>query len=289
MTLSPEEIPCQDWDQLQSNIDRLAGSKPYKWLFRGQSKASWGLEPRIEREHDFAFLSETERQMIEDFRSKAHLHTEHVPRHEDTAGWLSMMQHHGAPTRLLDWTYSAYVALFFAVEAEWDGTEDCALWGVHLEAMVGVGRRCAQRLFDLPRDAVFASPPYFQNLALGPYFVRGNGTGLVVDILPQFHVSRLSSQQGCFLLNCNRFMRFEDSLLEMMTGFSSRWLVRITFPRSLRIECLKRLMHFNIHPATLFPDLDGLARFISLKTKLFPVSRSPGDTLADAVNQRGGA
>ena len=287
MALAPEEIHCQSWAQLEAAIERLTGCRPYEWFFRGQREASWGLEPRIERECDLALLKGAERQMLGDFRSKAHLHTTHVPQSEDTAGWLAMMQHHGAPTRLLDWTYSAYVALFFAVEAEGENGDDAALWGIHIDALEGVSRRRAERILDVAPGAVFGSPPHFDTLAFGPYFVHGSNTGLVVSILPQFQVSRLSSQQGCFLFNCNAFMRFEDSLAEMMTGAPSRWLVRIAFPSRLRAECLRRLMHFNIHPATLFPDLDGLAGLVRLKNKLFPYPHKPGDILVDAAKQCG--
>jgi FRG domain len=256
-------------------------------VFPRPEKGVGGLEPRIERECSLMLLKETERQMLGDFRSKAHLYTAHTPQPEDSAGWLAMMQHHGVPTRLLDWTYSAYVALFFAVEVEGDEADDAALWGIHIDALEGTSRRRAARILDVPGDAVLGAPIHFNTLAFGPYFVPGTNTGLAVPILPQFQVSRLSSQQGCFLFNCNAFMRFEDSLLEMMTGMPSRWLVRIRFPRQLRDEVLRRLMHFNVHPATLFPDLDGLAGFIRLKNTLFPYPHKPGDVLIDAPTQCG--
>jgi hypothetical protein len=60
----------------------------------------------------------------------------------------------------------------------------------------------------------------------------------------------------------------------MMKGVTSDWLFRITFSAGLREEFLRRFMILNIHPVTLFPDLDGLAKFVSLKSKLFPASGS---------------
>ena len=281
MALTPEEVRCESWDRLESTIERFAGPKPYEWFFRGQRQASWGLEPRIEREFNLAFIEGAERQMLGDFKSKAHLYTASTPAGEDTAGWLAMMQHHGTPTRLLDWTYSAYVALFFAVEAEGGDGDDAAIWGIHIDAFEGVSRRRAARIRDIGAGAVLAAADPFNTLAFGPYFVPGTETGLVVQILPQYQVSRLSAQQGCFLFNCNAYKRFEDSLLEMMSGVPCRWLIKITFPRGLRDECLKRLMHFNIHPATLFPDLDGLAKFVRLKSTLFPYPHKPSDVLIE--------
>jgi hypothetical protein len=66
-------------------------------------------------------------------------------------------------------------------------------------------------------------------------------------------------------------MTFEESLADMMKEEVGAWLFRITFSQQMRETCLKRLMHFNVRPATLFPDLEGLARFINLKNELFPV------------------
>jgi hypothetical protein len=131
-----------------------------------------------------------------------------------------------------------------------------------------VSRNRAERLFGISHGDVLESQEHFNKLAFGPYFLPGDNEGLVVRVLPQLQISRLSSQQGCFLFNCNSNIRFEESLQQMMAGVTRRWLVRIRFSRRERVEYLKRLMLFNIHPGTLFPDLDGLARFIRLKNKL---------------------
>jgi hypothetical protein len=66
--------------------------------------------------------------MVGRFRQDAHrgLAPFVVPSNDYVLNWWPLMRHYGAPTRLLDWSLSPYVALYFAVEEPWD--EDGALW-----------------------------------------------------------------------------------------------------------------------------------------------------------------
>jgi hypothetical protein len=289
MSLSVNELLCATWADLENAIEVLVGPDPYQWLFRGHQQASWQLEPRIERECSLPQLVQTELALYDGFRSKAHLYTTQLPPLEDAVSWLATMQHHGIPTRLLDWSYSAYVALFFAIETNVSSTgaglsrcarcaevrkpqakdEYAAVWALHTATLATVSRKLADHMFGFPEGASFESPEHFKRMAFPPAFLD-DLAGLVVPILPRFHVSRLSSQQGCFLLNCNYGITFQDSLADMMKGVNTTWLYKIRFPITLRPECLKRLMHFNIHPASLYPDLDGLAKFLTMKNELFP-------------------
>ncbi len=85
---------------------------------------------RFERVCPSQVRYQTEKQLFHDFTSKAHLYTSHLPSEDDHLSWIAAMQHHGVPTRLLDWTYSPYVALFFAVANQ--GEEDRAgVWAIH--------------------------------------------------------------------------------------------------------------------------------------------------------------
>jgi len=63
------------------------------------------------------------------FERKSHLFLADPPRHDDQIEWLALMQHHGAPTRLLDFTWSPYVAAFFALER---ASDDAAVWALNL-------------------------------------------------------------------------------------------------------------------------------------------------------------
>src|SRR5262249_49577051 len=103
------------------------------WIFRGQRNASWLLETTLERV--VRRLNGTIKQharkvevcLLREFMRRFHHYSDYVPRENDEIEWFALMQHHGAPTRLLDWTMSIYVATYFALE----GAEaDCAVWAI---------------------------------------------------------------------------------------------------------------------------------------------------------------
>jgi FRG domain len=100
--------------------DNLPSTKaPQWWMFRGTSKP-YPLQTSLERALQGADIAladgrDIERQMLQEFKRRAHFYVSPLPNEGDILGWLALMQHYGAPTRLLDWTYSFYVAAFFAL------------------------------------------------------------------------------------------------------------------------------------------------------------------------------
>lgn len=115
----------------------VAGPQYQNWAFRGHSDAEWPLYSSLSRYlkdykiHPQAWAVQEER-IGRIFRRKAHLFLDHVPHDQDAFQWLALMQHHGAPTRLLDFTWSPFVAAFFALER---ATKDAAVWAVFVPAM----------------------------------------------------------------------------------------------------------------------------------------------------------
>ena len=135
------------WEQL---VDRFnwhsqvaqSGSKPTpQWLFRGQREACWRLKTSLERAFEMvpnpgavvATNADLELGLLRKFRRECHrFGLSSTPAEDDRVEWFAWMQHHGAPTRLLDCTYSLFVAVFFALE-EAEGTS--AVWAFDVDKM----------------------------------------------------------------------------------------------------------------------------------------------------------
>ncbi len=84
------------------------------WIFRGQA-SKFALEPSIWRQESSLPVPALELMVLNEFKARArnHLNPRSIP--TTTLDWLALMQHHGAPTRLLDFSYSPFVALYFAI------------------------------------------------------------------------------------------------------------------------------------------------------------------------------
>ena len=124
-----------------------AHHKSTEWFFRGQSDARWRLRPLLERLTSYpigtpdearkqgavselmqdAFYAEFE--LSREFKRRAHHYINNLPAETENIEWLALMQHHGVPTRLLDWTLSPYVAAYFAVY-EANLAQDASVWAI---------------------------------------------------------------------------------------------------------------------------------------------------------------
>ena len=102
--------------RFKADLDAASAS----W-FRGQSKAKWELLPSLARQRGD---HETESDLLARFKQNATLLLSPVPGTEWE--WLTVMQHHGVMTRLLDWTESPLTGMYFATNGNADS--DGALW-----------------------------------------------------------------------------------------------------------------------------------------------------------------
>lgn len=135
------EIVIADRATFVEFIDKALDAKeltpfiPSSYVFRGQARSDWPLRHSLRRAG--LTLPAADLLRVEELASEA-CHR-HVYQHLDAATiqqavgsrvpWWILMQHHGAPTRLLDWTASAYVAAYCAVVSEPDAAG--AVWAVH--------------------------------------------------------------------------------------------------------------------------------------------------------------
>lgn len=122
-----ENRNCSDWAEIakcleefpppEIGIDYEGEVTSEAWVFRGLQSSSYELQPAIERAAESKGMpwSALEVLVSSEFKSRAHMHfsAHSIPQDEFT--WLAQMQHYSIPTRLLDFTYSPFVALYFAI------------------------------------------------------------------------------------------------------------------------------------------------------------------------------
>ena len=245
-----EEIRIRTWDDYQRV---LAERQLDGWAFRGQASSEWPLYSSLSRYlrsfgiHVRAW-AEQEARIIRIFRRKAHLFLTHTPAEGDTFEWLALMQHHGAPTRLLDFTWSPYVAAFFALE---HATSEAAVWLMHPRV---VRAHAERELEDAGVDGKSLGTWFegvFERLHLRNIY-------RIVNLGEAFRMNqRLIAQSGTFATP-----GVLDVPLEELVPHEAIIKLRIDTKRT-RDAAMRDLYLMNMTHATLFPDLDGLARSLA--------------------------
>jgi hypothetical protein len=243
-----EEIRIQDWEQLVSVARGHDG-----WAFRGQREASWALESSLSR-YLRAFVAQRdewsarEQRAVRIFRRKAHNFLQEKELLNDDLRCLALMQHHGAPTRMLDFTKSPYVAVFFAVEA---ASGDSSLFALNTPALFNAAPK---RHPSLLRGRIDPREP--GNLT--KYFL-GNRHPVLWIGEPERMDRRLVAQSGTFVVPGTLHQTLDELVTSYACG-SEPLIKKFVLPQSLRREAMESLYRMNITHATLFPDLEGLAK-----------------------------
>lgn len=243
-------VPLTRWAEFVGHTDALEG-----WAFRGHVSAQWPLFPSLTRRLQ-QFSPEPrlwplrEARAMRVFRRKAHIHLHDRSALDDDLRCLALMQHHGASTRLLDFTKSPFVAAFFALES---ATRDVAVYALNTPAL---WHRAPS--FDPTLTRARIDPRVPGNFER---FFQGNRLPLLWFGEPSEMDSRLVAQSGLFVVP-----GVLDQPLEAILdnyGGSDDLLTKFVLPLSMRDEAMRALYRMNVTYATLFTDLDGLARSVS--------------------------
>jgi len=214
------------------------------WLFRGYRCPDWQLETSLERASKRCGVSASscEKAIWEEFRRHAHSYMQRVPADSDTFEWLAFMQHYGAPTRLLDFTFSFWIALFFAFE---DADAECAVIALD------------------PNSLAENKPGKDFNKILRENIESGKHTDdYLYANVPFYTNERLAIQKGTFVFSLNLKRKFHDLLIE-----NRKVVTKLVVKSSLFPSIRRRLNDFNCNSRVLFPGIDGYARYFKNHTK----------------------
>jgi hypothetical protein len=272
--IATETVPS--WQQFQEVFTGRFQERG--WAFRGHEKWHWRLETALERAclrtvtlpGDPPIIGEMlmdpdglERDLLLRFQRRAHQYIQNPPDDADVLDWLAFMQHHGVPTRLMDWTLSPYVALYFALENSRPDT-DCAVWAIDTYWL-------REKATETLRVADPRFPTTMQVRAFNQYLngilFSGHNPNVVVVADPIKMNERAAAQQGMFLYDLSHTGAFDIPLLQMLVlptppPLPVIWKFRISTAE--RVHFLRELNWMNINGASLFPGLDGFARSLRL-------------------------
>lgn len=206
--------------------------------------------------------------IVREFMRRAHHYLPDTPGPDDWIEWLALMQHHGAPTRLLDWTYSLQVAAHFALtHVSRELGADLAIWMVNtewcLESSVQACGDAGQPVSALCMRAFRrdTDPGASKELLLG--FLPP----CVWPISPFRLNERLTLQKGLFLAPADVRKSFVVNLTALPEHENPSNLVCLVLKHSEIAQLGKELYDSNVTEATLFPGLDGFARSLRVSAR----------------------
>lgn len=229
------------WSNFLSKVDDKINAVTKKGYgvpyFRGHGDVSWPLKPSLGRK---IYPPDTESVLYHDFLIHAGTL---LPANNTPWDILFTMRHHGVPTRLLDWTETFSVALYFAVK---NFSGRAAIW--ILDAAELNDRSCDRA--NILHPEIDLSHNYYD------YFISKSESfiGQAVAVRPTKTYLRVSAQRGVFTVH-NDLDNSLDALFPESTS-------KIILHRSALPEAKKFLDLSGINEYTLFPDLDGLSRWL---------------------------
>lgn len=222
------------------------------YAYRGMGSARYDLETGLVRlggPH-----RRQEAALLRNFRKYAH--RDSVPG-DSIWNWLALAQHHGLPTRILDWTFSPYVALHFATEDVDRFDTDAVVWCLNY----------VQAHAHLPsalRAALEAEEAHVFNTEMLGHVAAtlSDFDGLSDDLFVAFFEppsldDRIVNQFALFSLMSSPSARLEDWLLRHSSLYR-----RLIIPAALKWEVRDKLDQANMTERVLFPGLDGLSRWL---------------------------
>jgi hypothetical protein len=218
-----------------------------RYWFRGHEDLTFGLIPSALRYPEFARRAKALELMAE-FKRVAAIKLPRPPAPSNELEWALIAQHHGLPTRLLDWTESATTALYFACKKEdRDGTI-FILNPVSLNRLSYPGK---PRVLD-PQQDIATITTY---LRMSGKHVRGGRSPVAIN--PVWNSERLMIQRGVFTLHGNKFD---------LEGVPS--LAAILILREYKLRLRSELERIGVDEMTLFPELEHVSAHLKRRAGL---------------------
>jgi type I restriction enzyme M protein len=193
-----------------------------RWVFRGHANSSYNLLPSVGRGgHTSRSPEKYEKSLFDIFRREAVGYISSTP--SDDWEWLSLAQHHGLPTRLIDWTNNILAALYFAVDSH--PNADGEVFALHAPNKASE-RKVAGSPFTISKPI-----KYYPNLV----------------------TPRIRAQEGLFVVCSNLEIPLDQ-------GLRTDWSIeKLRILKENKEKIRYTLFRLGVHESSIYPDINGLS------------------------------
>ncbi|MCO6490615.1 MAG: FRG domain-containing protein [Phaeodactylibacter sp.] len=246
----------KDWTHLQEVLYYDSWNEPLHrfrsaYVYRGLEDCSYQLSSTLNRLGE----SHLEKHLLRNFRKYSHKQI--TSEYKSVWNWLALAQHHGLPTRLLDWTYSPYVALHFATADFTKYKKDGMIWAVnYVDSKAYLPDQLA-RIIEEEGSHIFTAEMLEREVSTLPALGRLKKEDFAVFFEPPSIDDRIVNQYAVFSMMSN-----PNILISEWLKCNDVSYFKIVIPAALKWEIRDKLDQSNINERVLFPGLDGLATWL---------------------------
>jgi len=210
--------------------------------FRGHANAMWKLQPHYDR----LTSPMKEMELVNKFRQNANLLLTHAPHTPYDFGWMFLMQHYGVPTRLLDWTESPLVALYFAVEDRNPAhyKKDAAVW---ILFPLELNHHSTKTQVYIPSF----EDEWLANYSVDQYSKEKDNGILPIAAIATRNNPRIQAQAGVFTIS-----HLKKAAIEDIEGGAH--CVKLTIPAASKPRIQQELRILGINRFQIFPELTSI-------------------------------
>ncbi|MBQ7488027.1 MAG: FRG domain-containing protein [Clostridia bacterium] len=270
-----KDIVLRNWDELQIAIfDDVWDEKIKRYrdnrIYRGCSDLTWSLTPSLNRVcgHDLKL----EFQVLRSFRKYGYAE---LADYTDPWKLLTVAQHHGLPTRLLDWTYSPLVAAHFATEDISKYDRDGVIFCLNVPDFKRYLPDALRRRLEQTSSNIFSIDMLEKVAPKLEDLVGLSDEPYVLFFEPSSMIDRIANQYALFSVVSDSAVLL-DEIIEKHGIDCTRYII----PKEVKLEIRDKLDYINISERMIYPGLDGICRWITRRFSnlgpMYNVSRRDG-------------
>ena len=252
------EVVARNWqdalehlfaDSWQPHLQRFRSTRAYRGVGRAHHALQTGLarlgdDPRALEPH-----------LLRNFIKYAEERPD--ARHDSVWHWLALAQHHGLPSRLLDWTYSPLVALHFVTESAHAFEDDGVVWCVDYHAARARLPAKLRQVLERESSDVF-TPELLAAAVESLETLRAIAPEpALVFLEPPSLDQRIVTQYALF-----SFLTHAEADMQAWATAHPDLCHRVIIPAGIKWEVRDKLDQSNISERVLYPGLDGLCRWL---------------------------